>query len=86
MLMSDQPDDSEVLLVSFELEQLLGEMALGETTPKVYIYIYISKIVRIIACRRCLCAFDWKHKLSFIISQVSCRILTFLSPYDTVFP
>lgn len=35
VLLSDEPDDSEVLLVSFELEQLLGEMELGESTPKV---------------------------------------------------
>lgn len=35
VLVSDSSDDSEVLLVSFELEQLLGELEPGAHAPKV---------------------------------------------------
>lgn len=35
VLVSDKPNDSEVLLVSFELEQMLAEMTPGAHVPKV---------------------------------------------------
>lgn len=35
MLTSDQPDDTAVLLSSFELEQVLEDIPAGEPRPKV---------------------------------------------------
>lgn len=35
VVVSDEPDDSEVLLISFELEQMLGELRPGTRAPKV---------------------------------------------------
>lgn len=35
LLVSDKPNDSDVLLVSFELEQMLSEIPPGHHAPKV---------------------------------------------------
>lgn len=35
VVVSDKPDDSQVLLTSFELEQMLGELRPGTRAPKV---------------------------------------------------
>lgn len=68
VLISDEPDDSEVLLVSFELEQLLGGMEAGLNTPKVQ-----SCMLRVnMTCtweQACACSYvvTWQHSRSITL-------------------
>eukprot|EP00752_Nemacystus_decipiens_P004954 g4507.t1 len=45
LLVSDEPNDSDVLLVSFELEQMLSELPPGQRAPKVLIDLHTDNSI-----------------------------------------